>query len=234
VLSIACAPVTWPIGMGRELKGIYHLLEDRIYAYAGGRAAAWREPRIDGLASAEARSSSATCARRSRGDRAVAARPAVRAGAYSPAPDAGVLRLGHHNFGVEELLGSFVRCTRRAARGARRARGRAAGETLTASCSRSRRTWTRAPRPHRVHAHLLGPYRRGMRLHHVGSARRCASRRAHLHGRGPPAGDEAFAGDIIGLHNHGTINIGDTFTEGETLSFTGIPNFAPELFRRAC
>ena len=42
-------------------------------------------------------------------------------------------------------------------------------------------------------------------------------------------------GDIIGLHNHGTINIGDTFTEGERLSFTGMPNFAPEMFRsRAC
>jgi peptide chain release factor 3 len=44
---------------------------------------------------------------------------------------------------------------------------------------------------------------------------------------------EAYAGDIIGLHNHGTINIGDSFTEGEALVFTGIPNFAPELFRRA-
>jgi peptide chain release factor 3 len=44
---------------------------------------------------------------------------------------------------------------------------------------------------------------------------------------------EAYAGDIIGLHNHGTINIGDTFSAGEPLSFTGIPNFAPELFRRA-
>ena len=44
--------------------------------------------------------------------------------------------------------------------------------------------------------------------------------------------EEAWAGDIIGLHNHGTINIGDTFTEGESLMFTGIPNFAPEMFRR--
>jgi len=43
---------------------------------------------------------------------------------------------------------------------------------------------------------------------------------------------EAFSGDIIGLHNHGTIQIGDTFTEGEDLKFTGIPHFAPELFRR--
>src|SRR5690606_36792795 len=44
---------------------------------------------------------------------------------------------------------------------------------------------------------------------------------------------EAWPGDVIGMHNHGTISIGDTFTEGEQLSFTGIPNFAPELFRCA-
>jgi peptide chain release factor 3 len=43
---------------------------------------------------------------------------------------------------------------------------------------------------------------------------------------------EAFPGDIIGLHNHGSIQIGDTFTEGEELRFVGVPNFAPELFRR--
>jgi len=44
--------------------------------------------------------------------------------------------------------------------------------------------------------------------------------------------EEAMSGDIIGLHNHGTIQIGDTFTEGEELKFSGIPHFAPELFRR--
>ena len=47
-----------------------------------------------------------------------------------------------------------------------------------------------------------------------------------------PSGREAYPGDIIGLHNHGTIQIGDTFTQGEDLHFSGIPNFAPELFRR--
>ncbi|MGD2128654.1 MAG: peptide chain release factor 3, partial [Lysobacterales bacterium] len=45
--------------------------------------------------------------------------------------------------------------------------------------------------------------------------------------------ESAWPGDIVGLHNHGTISIGDTFTEGESLQFTGIPHFAPELFRRA-
>jgi peptide chain release factor 3 len=44
--------------------------------------------------------------------------------------------------------------------------------------------------------------------------------------------EEAYSGDIIGIHNHGTIRIGDTFSEKEPLQFTGIPNFAPEHFRR--
>ena len=78
-----------------------------------------------------------------------------------------------------------------------------------------------------------GKYSKGMRLFHVrlGKEMRIndaltflAADRQHT--------EEAFAGDILGLHNHGTINIGDTFTEGESLMFTGIPNFAPELFRR--
>mgnify|MGYP001125622446 FL=1 len=51
-----------------------------------------------------------------------------------------------------------------------------------------------------------------------------ASERGHV--------EEAWPGDIIGLHNHGTIQIGDTFTEGEALKFTGVPHFAPELFQR--
>jgi len=45
--------------------------------------------------------------------------------------------------------------------------------------------------------------------------------------------ETAYSGDVIGIHNHGTISIGDSFSEGEALTFTGIPNFAPELFRRA-
>lgn len=44
---------------------------------------------------------------------------------------------------------------------------------------------------------------------------------------------EAYAGDIIGIYNHGQLHIGDTLTEGEVLGFTGIPYFAPELFRSA-
>ena len=79
-----------------------------------------------------------------------------------------------------------------------------------------------------------GTYKPGMRLYNTrlerevrvgGAITFLAADRQHV--------EEAVAGDIIGLHNHGTINIGDSFSEGEQLSFTGIPDFAPELFRRA-
>lgn len=78
-----------------------------------------------------------------------------------------------------------------------------------------------------------GEYRKGIRLKHLRSGKEMkiadaitfmAADRQHT--------ETAYAGDIIGLHNHGTINIGDSFSEGEELNFSGIPNFAPEIFRR--
>ena len=44
--------------------------------------------------------------------------------------------------------------------------------------------------------------------------------------------EEAFAGDVVGIPNHGTLRIGDTLTEGEDLVFRGVPSFAPEIMRR--
>ncbi len=81
---------------------------------------------------------------------------------------------------------------------------------------------------------VSGKYEKGMKLKHVrlGKDVKIAKAITFLANKRDHA-EEAFPGDIIGLHNHGTIKIGDTFTQGEELKFTGIPNFAPELFRRA-
>ena len=78
-----------------------------------------------------------------------------------------------------------------------------------------------------------GKYEKGMKMKHVrlGKEIRISDAVTFMAGDREHA-ESAFAGDIIGLHNHGTIQIGDSFTEGEALKFTGIPNFAPELFRR--
>jgi peptide chain release factor 3 len=79
-----------------------------------------------------------------------------------------------------------------------------------------------------------GRYERGMRMHHVRLDKQIkVSDALTFMAADRTQAETACAGDILGLHNHGTINIGDTFTEGERLTFTGIPNFAPELFRRA-
>ena len=78
-----------------------------------------------------------------------------------------------------------------------------------------------------------GVYRPGIKLHQVRADRTTPIHRAitFLASKRESV-ESAYAGDIIGLHNHGTIQIGDTFTEGENLKFAGVPNFAPELFRR--
>jgi peptide chain release factor 3 len=240
VLGIHCAPVTWPIGMGRELAGIYHLAEDRIYAYEGertGRVGTHRT--IEGLASAEAAAFL--------GDRASALRDeiALIRGAM-PAFDRDAYLAGRQtpvhfgsalaNFGVQELLHSFVDFAPPPR--PRRATAREVEPGEEALSGFVFKIQANMDPGHRDRIAFLricsGSYRRGMRLHHVrlGKEVRVADAMTFLAADRQHA-DEAWAGDIIGLHNHGTINIGDTFTEGEPLMFTGIPNFAPELFRRA-
>jgi peptide chain release factor 3 len=78
-----------------------------------------------------------------------------------------------------------------------------------------------------------GRYLKGMKMQHVRLAKEVKIADAVTFQAGERVLVEAaVSGDIIGLHNHGTIQIGDTFTAGEALQFTGIPHFAPELFRR--
>ena len=78
-----------------------------------------------------------------------------------------------------------------------------------------------------------GTYQKGMKMRHVrtGKDMRVADAFSFKAGERISV-EQAIAGDIIGLHNHGSIQIGDTFSEGETLKFSGIPHFAPELFKR--
>ena len=80
---------------------------------------------------------------------------------------------------------------------------------------------------------VSGKYEKGMKMHNtrIGKDVRVSDALTFLAGDREHL-EEAYAGDIIGLHNHGSIQIGDTFTAGEKMRFTGIPNFAPELFKR--
>ena len=79
-----------------------------------------------------------------------------------------------------------------------------------------------------------GVYRKGMRMRHVRLDRdvKVSDAVTFMAGERSQA-DEAYAGDIIGLHNHGTIQIGDSFSEGDNLVFRGVPNFAPETLSQS-
>ena len=78
-----------------------------------------------------------------------------------------------------------------------------------------------------------GKFNKGMKLHHVRSNKGIqVSNAITFQADSRKNIDEAYSGDIIGLHNHGTIQVGDTFSLGEKLKYGGIPYFAPELFRR--
>jgi len=240
VLKIACTPLTWPIGMGRDLLGVYHLLEDRIYVYVPvekGRAGSHQT--IDGLHGAEARAFLGE-----RYERFVEEAELVRGA--SPAFDLESYRAARltpvffgsavNNFGVRELLSAFVRHSPGPLPRPALQRSVAADEAkLTGFVFKIQANMDPGHRDRIAFMRLCsGKYVRGMRLYHVRLDKevRIADALTFLAADRSQA-EEAYAGDIIGLHNHGTINIGDTFSEGEELNFTGVPNFAPELFRRA-
>jgi len=240
VLKIECAPVTWPIGMGSSLRGIYHLVEDRIYVYeavAKGRAGTNR--RIDGLASAEAREflgadwqAYADEVELVRGASPTFDLQAYRAGRQTPVFFGSAIS----NFGVEELLAAFV--TQAPAPQPRAAEQRqvdAAESALTGFVFKIQANMDPQHRDRIAFMRICsGHYERGMRFYHtrLGKEIRVADALTFMAAERAQT-ETAYAGDIIGLHNYGTINIGDTFTEGEKLAFTGIPSFAPEIFRRA-
>jgi len=240
VLGIHTAPVTWPIGMGRELKGIYHLPKDRIYVYeAGARGRVGGNRVIEGLDSA--------AAAELLGEQAAYFQNEIELvrGASEPF-DVEQYRAGYQtpvffgsaisNFGVEELLSAFVEHAPGPQPRAASERDVAPSEPqLSGFVFKIQANMDPGHRDRIAFMRLCsGQYQRGMRLYHVRLRKEVrVSDALTFMAADRSQAEEAWAGDIVGLHNHGTINIGDTFSEGEALHFTGVPNFAPEMFRRA-
>jgi peptide chain release factor 3 len=226
--------------MGRELKGIYHLLEDRIYVYeAGERGRVGGNRVIEGVQSAEAAELFGDSAQAFadeielvRGATATFDAQAYRAARQTPVFFGSAIS----NFGVEELLRSFVKHAPAPLPRATRERSVTAQEPkLSGFVFKIQANMDPGHRDRIAFLRLCsGRYQRGMRLKHVRLEKemRIADALTFMAADRSQA-EEAYAGDIVGLHNHGTINIGDSFSEGELLHFTGIPNFAPEMFRRA-
>ncbi|MEW9809195.1 MAG: peptide chain release factor 3 [Candidatus Symbiodolus clandestinus] len=240
VLSIACAPITWPIGCGKVFKGIYHLYQDRIYLYRTGQGHKIPvEQVIEGLEN-PAVDQILGC------DLAVQLREELQLlrGAAPPFDPSLFLQgtltpvffgtaLG--NFGVNHLLDYVANYAPTPATRPTLSRIVAAKEPQFSGFVF--KIQANMDPKHRDRIAFLrvvsGRYQKGMRLTQVRLGKSLVINDALTFMAGDRTQvEQAYPGDIIGLHNHGTICIGDTFTEGESLKFIGIPNFSPELFRR--
>ncbi|KTC76144.1 peptide chain release factor 3 [Legionella birminghamensis] len=238
VLGIQCAPVTWPVGMGKRFKGIYHLYEDAVYLYQSGKNAQKQEAtRIQGLDNPELDTILGDAAQELRDEIELVKGASHEfnleeylAGRLTPVYFGSAI----NNFGIKELLDDF----------ARNAPGPRPREAVEREVLPEEEAFSgfvfkiqaNMDPKHRDRIAFLricsGQFTKGMKLSHLRIGKEIQISNALTFMAGDRSHAElAMAGDIIGLHNHGTIRIGDTFTQGEQLKFTGIPNFAPELYR---
>ena len=239
VLAIQCAPVTWPIGSGKHFRGVYHLIHDQVHFFAaqhGGRIATGEV--IQGLDNPQLDARLDTQAEELREQVNLvrgASEPfdleSYLAGIQTPVFFGSAI----NNFGIDELLESFTQYA--PAPGPHTAEQRvvqAREELFSGFVFKVQANMD--PQHHDRIAFVRitsGQYRKGMKLRQVRTGKDMQiSNAITFMAQDREQAEDAYAGDIIGLHNHGTIRIGDTFTEGEALRFQGIPNFAPELFRR--
>ena len=239
VLGIAGAPINWPVGMGRHFKGVYHLQADTIQVFeAGNNAVLPPDIQIEGLDSDEARALigedyEAFCEEIElvKGASHPFDREAFLEGKLSPVFFGTALG----NFGVREMLDHFVEWAPNPQARATQSRIVSAAEAEFSGFVF--KIQANMDPKHRDRIAFLricsGRYDKGMKMRHVRAGKEVKIADAVTFKAGERVLVEAaVSGDIIGLHNHGTIQIGDTFTLGEELRYIDIPHFAPELFRR--
>ena len=240
VLDIRCAPVTWPIGMGKGLKGVFHIYNDRIHLYSATHGGKIQEGEvIEGLDNPRLDEVLGGAAQELRDEIELVQGASHEfdieeylAGRLTPVYFGSAI----NNFGVQELLDDFVeQAPAPLHRDAVERSVMADEEKFSGFVFKIQANMDPQHRDRIAFLRVCsGGYKKGMKMRHVRIGRDVRVADA-LTFRADTREliEEAWAGDIIGLHNHGTIRIGDTFTVGEDLQFTGIPNFAPELFRRA-
>ena len=243
-LGIECAAMTWPIGMGKSFKGTWNIQKNELHLFSathGGKIQAGQvikgldDPRLDELLGSQAAD-----LRRDMELVAGAGFPFDRerylAGKQTPVFFGSAI----NNFGVQEMLGAFVALAppprpRVAVTSAPESREVAPTEPeFSGVVFKIQANMDPAHRDRIAFLRICsGRFTRGMKLRHHRIGKDVTVSNATIFMAQDRTGvDEAWPGDIIGLHNHGTIKIGDTFSEREALKFTGIPSFAPEHFRR--
>jgi len=237
VLKIKCAPMTWPIGIGKAFVGVYRLYDDTLHFFAG-RGSFTEDVFVDGLDNSQLDELLGSLAGELREELELVQgashefdKDAYLKGELTPVFFGSAL----NRQGTDELMDNFVEYA--PAPQSRTAETREVEATENKFTGFVFKIQANMDPAHHDRVAFLritsGQFAKGMKLRHVRAEKTVAIQNAHTFMAAKRGQAEyAYAGDILGLHNHGTIQIGDTFTEGEVLKFTGIPNFAPELFRR--
>jgi len=240
VLHIDCAPISWPVGMGKRFRGVFHLLNERLLRFAPGeeRVATDTEsivgvdnPRLDELFPDE------TGALRHDVELIRAAShpfdlDTFLAGRQTPVFFGSAI----NNFGVQEVLQALVDWAPPPQ--PRDATTRVVAPTEQDFSGFVFKIQANMDPRHRDRIAFFrvcsGRYQPGMKVRHLRIGREIKLANAlTFMANERVASEDAVAGDIVGIHNHGQLQIGDTLSEGEALAFRGIPYFAPELFRIA-
>ena len=239
-LNIACAPITWPIGCGKLFKGVYHIHRDEVILYETGQGHTIQEVKvIKGLDNPDVDDAvGEDLAEQLREELELVVGASNEfdhemflAGELTPVYFGTALG----NFGVDHMLDGLTEWAPKPM--PRQTKERAVEANENGFSGFVFKIQANMDPKHRDRVAFMrivsGKYEKGMKMKHVriGKDVRISDALTFVAGD-RSAVEEAYPGDIIGLHNHGTIQIGDTFTQGEELKFTGIPNFAPELFRR--
>ncbi|MFB6434927.1 MAG: peptide chain release factor 3 [Candidatus Malihini olakiniferum] len=239
-LKMDCAPITWPIGCGKLFKGVYHLDKDEIYLYQSGKGHTIQEVRIvKGLNNRDLdKAVGEDLADQLRKEFEVVQgalnkfdQEAFLAGSLTPVYFGTALG----NFGVDHMLDGLVDwAPAPMPRNTDLRTVTALEEKFTGFVFKIQANMDPKHRDRVAFMRVVsGKYEKSMKLRQVRTGKDViisnaltfmGGKRSHV--------EEAFPGDILGVHNHGTIQIGDTFTQGEEIKFTGIPNFAPEMFLR--
>jgi len=244
VLKISCAPITWPIGMGKAFCGVYHLLADRMLAFAPGEEHKSEAEVVAGIGNPELDRRYPLEIGQVRDDVALlhdASPPfdlaEFLAGQQSPV----FFGSGINNFGVQEILQALIdwapppqaRIAGQGSAGTRMvqpAEPAFSGFVFKIQANMDPRHRDRIA----FFRICSGRYSSGMKVLHVRGKRDMKLANAlTFMANERILKEDGVAGDIIGIHNHGQLQIGDTLTEGEALGFKGIPYFSPELFRAA-
>jgi peptide chain release factor 3 len=240
-LALDVTPASWPIGMGRDFKGCYDLLNDELVLFDRTKGEKLQDtvkcsglddPKIDELLPADQAAKLRADVEMVRGLCKEFDMQSYLEGHMTPVFFGSAV----NNFGVRELLdgiGGYAPQPR-----PQKAVQRMVEPTekkVTAFIFKIQANMDPKHRDRIAFTRICsGEFKKGMKLKHVRSGKMMTVHSPLLFlAQDREMAQEAFAGDILGLPNYGGLRIGDAFTEGEDLTFTGIPSFAPELMQRA-